>query len=141
MAYADMYDLMDLTESMISGLVKHLTGGLKIQYHPNGPEGEALELDFTTPWKRFDMIEELEKQTGETFPRGEELGSDETNAFLRRVCEKVRDLGFAQACIASLTFDRIVAQRRLRRATHERSSSRQGQLPRSAGLCHSFGPR
>jgi lysyl-tRNA synthetase class 2 len=89
MAYADMYDLMDLTESMISGLVQHLTGGLKIKYHPNGPEGEELELDFTTPWKRFNMIEELEKQTGEKFPSGEELTSDETNVFLRRVCEKV----------------------------------------------------
>lgn len=29
MAYADMYDLMDLTESLISGLVKHITGGLR----------------------------------------------------------------------------------------------------------------
>ncbi|KAH8916120.1 class II aaRS and biotin synthetase, partial [Atractiella rhizophila] len=30
MAYADMYDVMDLTESLVSGLVKHLTGGYKI---------------------------------------------------------------------------------------------------------------
>ncbi|SCV69653.1 BQ2448_1047 [Microbotryum intermedium] len=88
MAYADVYDIMDLTESMISGLVHHLTGGYKIQYHPNGPTGETLELDFTTPWKRFDMIEELEKQTGETFPSGTDLAGDEANAFLRRVCQK-----------------------------------------------------
>ncbi|KAK4054125.1 lysyl-tRNA synthetase [Microbotryomycetes sp. JL201] len=88
MAYADMYDLMDLTESMLSGLVKHVTGGYKIKYHPDGPDGKELELDFSTPWKRFDMLEELEKQTGEKFPRGEELGTEETNQFLRRLCEK-----------------------------------------------------
>ncbi|KAM0789592.1 lysyl-tRNA synthetase [Microbotryomycetes sp. NB124-2] len=88
MAYADMYDLMDLTESMLSGLVKHVTGGYKIKYHPDGPDGKELELDFSTPWKRFDMLEELEKQTGEKFPRGEDLASEETNQFLRRLCTK-----------------------------------------------------
>lgn len=88
MAYADMYDLMDLTESLISGLVQHVTGGLKVKYHPNGPTGEELELDFTTPWKRFDMIEELEKQTGTKFPPGEELHTDATNKFLRELCTK-----------------------------------------------------
>ncbi|KAI5481179.1 lysine-trna ligase [Pseudohyphozyma bogoriensis] len=88
MAYADMYDLMDLTESLVSGLVQYVTGGLKVAYQPNGPEGETLELDFTTPWKRFDMIEELEKQMGVKFPPGAELASEETNKFLRGLCEK-----------------------------------------------------
>ena len=88
MAYADMYDLMDLTESMISGLVKHITGGLKIQYNPDGPDGKTLELDFTTPWKRFDMIEELEKQTNTKVPPGDQLDSPEANKFLRDLCEK-----------------------------------------------------
>ncbi|GAA5847397.1 hypothetical protein JCM9279_000461 [Rhodotorula babjevae] len=88
MAYADMHDLMDLTESLISGLVKHLTGGYKIKYHPEGKEGPELELDFTTPWKRFDMLGELEKQLGVTFPAGTDLDSDETNKFLRDLCVK-----------------------------------------------------
>lgn len=87
-----MHDLMDLTESLISGLVKHLTGGYKIQYHPEGKEGPALDIDFSTPWKRFDMIGELEKQLGVTFPKGEELDSDETNKFLRDLCVKVPSL-------------------------------------------------
>lgn len=88
MAYADMYDLMDLTESLVSGLVQHVTGGLKVSYQPSGPDGETLELDFTTPWKRFDMIEELEAKTGVKFPPGEELHTDETNKFLRDLCTK-----------------------------------------------------
>ena len=90
MAYADMYDLMDLTESMISGLVMHLTGGLKLQYHPEGAAGEVMELDFTTPWKRFDMIGELESKLDTKFPPGEEMASDSTNVFLRELCTKVR---------------------------------------------------
>ncbi|GAA5960187.1 hypothetical protein JCM3765_002501 [Sporobolomyces pararoseus] len=88
MAYADMYDLMDLTESMISGLVKHLTGGYKLKYHPEGKEGPEMELDFTTPWKRFNMIEELEKQLNVKFPPGDQLETDETNKFLRDLCTK-----------------------------------------------------
>lgn len=88
MAYADFHDLLDLTESLISGLVFHINGSFKVAYHPTGPEGELLELDFSTPWKRFDMIEELEKQLGVPFPPGEELGSDATNRFLREQCTK-----------------------------------------------------
>lgn len=88
MAYADMHDLMDLTESLLSGLVKHITGGYKIKYHPEGKEGPELELDFTTPWKRFDMIEELEKQLNVKFPPGNELDTPETNKFLRDLCTK-----------------------------------------------------
>lgn len=90
MAYADMYDLMDLTESMVSGLVKHVTGGYKVKYHPEG-KGEGAkeyEIDFTPPFKRFNMIEELEKQLNVKFPPGEELASESTNKFLSDLCEK-----------------------------------------------------
>lgn len=39
MAYADMYDLMDLTEQMVEGLVMYITGGKTVlQYHPEGKE-------------------------------------------------------------------------------------------------------
>ncbi|GHJ86255.1 hypothetical protein NliqN6_2657 [Naganishia liquefaciens] len=90
MAYADVYDLMEITESMISGMVKYLTGGYKLKYHPEGKgEGKKeYELDFTMPWKRFDMIGELEKQLGVTFPPGETLHTEEANKFLRDLCEK-----------------------------------------------------
>lgn len=90
MAYADMYDLMDMTESMISGLVKYLTGGTKVTYHPKG-KGEGMpkyEIDFATPWKRFDMIEELEKQLNVKFPPGDTLHTEEANKFLRDLCAK-----------------------------------------------------
>lgn len=91
MAYADMYDVMDITESMISGLVKYLTGGTTVVFHPEG-KGEGKKeytLDFATPWKRFDMIEELEKQLNVKFPSGDTLHTDEANKFLRELCTKV----------------------------------------------------
>ncbi|CAG8645674.1 927_t:CDS:2, partial [Ambispora leptoticha] len=88
MAYADMYDLMDITENMISTMVKHITGGYKITYHPHGPEGEAYEIDFTPPFRRINMIERLEEKLGVKFPPPSELHSDETNKFLKELCEK-----------------------------------------------------
>lgn len=90
MAYADMYDLMDMTETMISGMVKYLTGGTKLTFHPKG-KGEGMpsyEIDFKAPWKRFDMIEELEKQLNVKFPPGETLHTEEANKFLRELAEK-----------------------------------------------------
>ena len=90
MAYADMYDLMEMTEEMISGLVKKLTGGTTVEFHPQGKgEGKkSYTVDFATPWKRFDMIEELEKQLNVTFPPGDTLHDDNANKFLRELCEK-----------------------------------------------------
>jgi lysyl-tRNA synthetase class 2 len=91
MAYADMYDLMDLTESLVEGMVQHLYGKTAITFHPQGKgEGKpSYEIDFKAPWKKFDMIEELEKQMGCTFPPGETLHDENANKFLRDLCTKV----------------------------------------------------
>ncbi|KAN0111989.1 hypothetical protein V8E52_007906 [Russula decolorans] len=89
MAYADMYDLMDLTESLIEGLVKYLTGGsTTLTYQPEGKDGKEYTLDFNRPWKRYDMIGTLEEKLGVKFPPGETLHSDEANVFLRELCKK-----------------------------------------------------
>ena len=90
MAYADMYDLMDMTESMISGMVQYLYGKTTLTFHPEGKgEGKkSYEVDFSTPWKRFDMIGELEKQLNVTFPPGDTLHDENANKFLRELCEK-----------------------------------------------------
>lgn len=95
MAYADMEDLMDITEAMLEGIVKYLTGGkTKLVHHPDGNKGQegarTLELEFKRPWKRYDMISTLEEKLGVTFPPGETLHTEETNQFLRALCVKVR---------------------------------------------------
>lgn len=91
MAYADMYDVMDLTESLVEGMVKYLTGGkTTLTYQPEGKDSEKkYELEFKRPWKRYDMIGTLEEKLGVTFPPGETLHTDEANTFLRELCKKV----------------------------------------------------
>ena len=94
MAYADMEDVMDLTEVMLEGMVKFLTGGkTTVIYHLDGNKGQEgareLVLDFKRPWKRYDMIGTLEEKLGVKFPPGDQLHTDDTNTFLRGLCVKV----------------------------------------------------
>ncbi|KAK8696985.1 hypothetical protein V6N13_113151 [Hibiscus sabdariffa] len=50
MAFVDYNDLMELTEKMLSGMVKELTGVYKIKYHANGLDNDPIEIDFTPPF-------------------------------------------------------------------------------------------
>ncbi|VEU21501.1 DEKNAAC102727 [Brettanomyces naardenensis] len=84
-AYADVYDLMDMTELLFSEMVKSICGDYKITYQPEGPEGKTWTLDFTRPWKRVNMMEELERIYAVKFPPADQLGSKETNVFLKKV--------------------------------------------------------
>ncbi|KAL5700464.1 hypothetical protein ACHQM5_025903 [Ranunculus cassubicifolius] len=86
MAFADYNDLMTLTEKMVSGMVKKLTGGYKIKYHANGLDNDPIEIDFTPPFRRIDMIEELEKMADLSIPK--DLSSEETVKYLVKACEK-----------------------------------------------------
>jgi lysyl-tRNA synthetase class 2 len=88
MAYADVYDIMNMTEELVSGLVKHITGGYVTKFHTQS--GEEYEVNWQAPWRRVEMIPELEKATGEKFPPGEELHTQETNEFLRNVLKKMK---------------------------------------------------
>ena len=88
MAYADYNDLMDMTEELVCGMVMAIRGSYKIKYHPEGPEGKEVEIDFSPPWPRFSFIEEIEKRTGRTIPRDFEAAS--TRDFLDRMCVELK---------------------------------------------------
>ena len=88
MAYADMYDLMEITEQLLSGMVKAIRGSYIIKYHPHGPEGKELTLDFTPPFRRIKMFDELEVILNVKFPRGPDLDTPEFTAFLSDICKK-----------------------------------------------------
>jgi lysyl-tRNA synthetase class 2 len=88
MAYADMYDLMDMTEDMLSQMVYSIKGSYKVAYHADGPENPPMEIDFSPPFKRIDMIEGLEEALNVKFPPSTELHSQETNKFLSELCIK-----------------------------------------------------
>lgn len=86
MAFADYNDLMELTEKMLSGMIKEITGSYKIKYHGNGLDKDPIEIDFTPPFRRIDMIEELEKMANLQIPK--DLASIEANRYLADACVK-----------------------------------------------------
>ncbi|XP_073234201.1 lysine--tRNA ligase-like [Porites lutea] len=92
MAYADYNDLMELTEVMLSGMVKALTGGYVVTYHPNAtdPEnlGEPLTVDFTPPFRRVRMVPDLEKAMNVKLPPPSEFGTPEARQIFDDLCVK-----------------------------------------------------
>uniref|UniRef100_A0A8C5SWE5 Lysine--tRNA ligase n=1 Tax=Laticauda laticaudata TaxID=8630 RepID=A0A8C5SWE5_LATLA len=88
MAYADYHDLMEITEQMISGMVKHISGGYKVTYHPEGPEGQAYEIDFTPPFRKINMVDELEKILGVRLPAADQFETEESRSFFDAICEE-----------------------------------------------------
>ncbi|CCK71534.1 lysine--tRNA ligase KRS1 KNAG_0H01210 [Huiozyma naganishii CBS 8797] len=88
-AYADVYDLMDMTELLFSEMVKEITGSYVIKYHPDPNDANVeMELNFQRPWKRINMIEELEKVFDVKFPAGDQLHTKETGEFLKNILIK-----------------------------------------------------
>ena len=85
-AYADYNDLMAMTEELVSGLVRAATGSHLLTYHPEGPDGPAVEIDFTPPFRRISMIAGLEAALGVTLPA--DLFSEEARAALDALCVK-----------------------------------------------------
>lgn len=88
MAYADYNDLIEMTEKLVSGMVKSIHGTYKIKYHPDGLDGEATEIDFTPPFRRVSMIKTLEEILKVKFPSALELHTKETNQFFDALCKK-----------------------------------------------------
>ncbi|KAJ3115017.1 lysyl-tRNA synthetase [Phlyctochytrium bullatum] len=109
MAYADMYDLMDMTEVLLSGMVKHITGGYKVVYHPQGPDGEAMTIDFTPPFRRVRMIPELERILKVKFPSADTLQSDAGIKFLSDLCAK-HNVDCSPPRTASRLLDKLVGE-------------------------------
>jgi lysyl-tRNA synthetase class 2 len=86
MAYADYNDLIELTEELLNGLVKHVTGTEVLTYHPTGDKsGEAITIDFSRPFRRVDMLQGL-RDAGVNVP--EDLDTDEGNEILSQECIK-----------------------------------------------------
>ncbi|KAL6498844.1 hypothetical protein OROGR_028391 [Orobanche gracilis] len=87
MAYADYNDLMTMTEEMLSGMVKKITGGYTVKYHANGLDKDPIEIDFTPlSGVRIDMVDELNKLAGLRI-NPKDLSSEEANNSLKEACK------------------------------------------------------
>ena len=75
---------MDMTETMISGMVKEITGSYVIPYTAD-EEAEPIMIDFSPPWKRISMMEGLEQELGVKIPPLEDPG---TSKFLEDLCKR-----------------------------------------------------
>ena len=80
-------------------MVKSICGSHKISYMPHG-KTEAIEIDFTPPFKRLDMIDEIEKAIGEKIPTP--YDSEDTRLFLIDVCTR-----FGVVCEMPQTLPRL----------------------------------
>jgi lysyl-tRNA synthetase, class II len=87
MAYADYNDLFDITEKLLSGLVWQLYGTYKINCDFE-EFSTPKQIDFTPPFKRISMIDELEKECDVKFPPLDMLHTDEARQFLDDLCVK-----------------------------------------------------
>lgn len=85
MAYADYNDLMDICEELTHTIVLAVNNGSPIVNFTN-EEGEHLKIDFTRPWKRMSMMEELSNRLGEPYP--EDLETEEARVFFDNQCVK-----------------------------------------------------
>ncbi len=93
-AYADYYDMMELTETMISELVYHLFGRYTVTY-------QGVELDFKPPWKRARMrefiksklnVDILEDSNEKLMEVLKAYGVDSQNLPRAKMIEKLWDL-------------------------------------------------
>ncbi|HCP24160.1 MAG: lysine--tRNA ligase [SAR202 cluster bacterium] len=73
-AYADYNDVMDMVEQMISTIAINVTGSAQVTV------GENV-IDFSPPWKRISLHDELEQRTGI------DLDSMDDDALRRRATE------------------------------------------------------
>ncbi len=66
-AYADYRDMMDLTESLINGVIEEIKGTTDLVY-------QGIELNFKRPWRRLTMLDAIKEYAGREVSFDKSLG-------------------------------------------------------------------
>ena len=99
-AYADYKDLMTFTEEVLSKIVFEIKGTYIFQVQ--NEKKEDITIDFTPPFRRINMMEELEKVLDVKIPI-HDLESDSTNKLFDDLCVKHK-----VPCAAPRTTSRLI---------------------------------
>jgi len=83
----DYFDLMTMCEKMITEVVMTVNGSHKVTYHLTPSENSKVDIDFTPPFKRIDMMDELEKHLGK-LPTN--WNSDKAFTFFKLKCNECK---------------------------------------------------
>ena len=105
-SYIDYNKLLEVGEELISGMVKSINGSYIVKYQPKNSE-KQIEIDFTPPFKRIDLISELEIQTGTKFPS--DLSTEESRVFFDELCKKL-DVDCSHPRTTSRLIDKLVGK-------------------------------
>ncbi|KAH9385308.1 lysyl-tRNA synthetase, class II [Nematocida major] len=130
MAYADYNDVLEMTEEMISGMVESIFGKTVIEYyvdeesqigktsHEGGVDLKSIEeacpgknkkrvrIDFTAPFKRVDILQELSRKLGEEISP-DVLETPEGQKLLDRLCRE-KEVKCSSPRTASRLLDKLI---------------------------------
>uniref|UniRef100_A0A6B2L235 Lysine--tRNA ligase n=1 Tax=Arcella intermedia TaxID=1963864 RepID=A0A6B2L235_9EUKA len=84
-AYSDYYQLMETTENLLKKIVFEVHNTYTIEVPFPKSKGKTVVIDFSKPFRRISMVEELEKQLQLKLPDLEKDGAVE---FLQNICKK-----------------------------------------------------
>lgn len=101
-AYQDFNDLMKITEDLVSGLVKAITGSYILEYSTNESK---VKIDFAPPFKRISMVEGIENAGGFKLPN--DLSSEECRQMLENKCDELK-VNCPEPKTTARLFDKLV---------------------------------
>jgi lysyl-tRNA synthetase class 2 len=93
-AYADYNDMMDITEELMSSMVKELFGTENLQY-------EDVEINFAKPWKRITMSDSVKEETGKDFKN---MTDEEARAVAKEMGVEIQD-GMSKYAVLNEVFE------------------------------------
>lgn len=98
MAYADYKDMMRMCEELLSKVVLGIHNTKQLQYNNN-------IIDFTTPFKQINIMDELTNLTGHQFPL--DLSTPEAQLFLDNLCTE-KDIECSNPRTTNRLLDKLI---------------------------------